>query len=287
MGATVVLPGKEEAALAFLEANTPAGAAPVKERVTFIAMDYNDQLSIVAAAARIKGLYQDRIDLLVNCAGIWREEPALTKQQYEQHIGINFLGPFHFTEAMLPSLRKSAHGAGRIVYVTCAGHNGVSRPNVVQERMLLRPTDADPQVTARCYSASKLGNIYHAQSLAERRYEGIPLNRPSDLRPVDVCCADPGFSYTNLQREVPPLLGHSLLARALRSLWGKDAYEGSQTVVHCCLCDEVENGGYYAECRLMPSGLSRRAQDTNSRDEVVRWAMAKTIAKYYSTRPEK
>ncbi|SYZ66353.1 short_chain_dehydrogenase/reductase (plasmid) [Leishmania braziliensis MHOM/BR/75/M2904] len=263
------------------------GCEPLAKRVTFIDMDYMDQLEVVAAAARIKALAHDRIDLLVNCAGVWKEEPTVTKQKIEEHIGVNFLGPFHLTEALLPSLRKSPHRCGRVVYVTCASHNGVSRGNVVRDRMMLLPKPNESQITARCYSASKLGNIYHAQSIANRRYEGIPLNRQSDLHPVDVCCADPGFCFTSLQQaNSDPFLGNSTIARTLRSLWIKDAYDGSQTVLNCCVRDTVENGGYYAECTLMPSGLSKRAQDPKSRDDVVHWAMAKTIAKYYTVRPE-
>ncbi|CAG9574655.1 putative short chain dehydrogenase/reductase [Leishmania major strain Friedlin] len=306
MGAHVIIAapsGKETETMDFLQRNcrvaAPAATAtvasssaspecePLENRVTFISMDYMDQLDVMAAAARIKALAHDRIDLLVNCAGVWKEEPTLTKQKLEEHIGVNFLGPFHFTEALLPSLRKSSHRCGRIVYVTCASHNGVSRGNVVRERMMLLPGPNELQITARCYSASKLGNIYHAQSIANRRYEGIPLNRQSDLHPVDVCCADPGFCFTSLQQaNVSPFLGNSIVARTLRSLWIKDAYEGSQTVVNCCVRDTIENGGYYAECALMPSGLSKRAQDPKSRDDVVRWAMAKTIAKYYTVRQE-
>lgn len=295
-GAHVVIaskPGKEEATRSFLLETCSEQAAsesatpprPLAERITFLAVDYNDQLDIMAAAARVKALFNDRIDLLVNCAGVWKEEPGLTKQGFEEHIGVNFLGPFHFTEALLPSLRKAKNRSGRVVYVTCASHNGVKTTNIIQERMLLKPGPNEPQVTARCYSAAKLGNIYHAQSIANRRYEGIPLNKASDLHPVDVLIADPGFCSTNLTtRETgTPLFGDNIIGRTLRSLWIKNALEGSQTVVNCCLRDEFENGGYYHECTRMDSGLSKRAQDSVCREEVVRWAMAKTIARYYTT----
>ncbi|KAH9597168.1 Short-chain dehydrogenase/reductase SDR [Trypanosoma melophagium] len=292
MGAHVVLaarPGREEETRAYIKAHCQCtkgtDANVLEKRLTFVPLDLSNQLDVMASAARIKGMFGDRIDLLVNCAGVWRDEPTVTKQGFEEHIGVNFLGPFHFTEALLPSLQRSKHG-GRIVYVTCASHNGVHKANIVQERMLLKPSPEESQVTARCYSASKLGNVYHAQSIAERRYEGIPLNKPSELRPVDVCLADPGFCATNLTyRESPPILGMSIIVRTLRSLWIKDGYEGSQTVVNCCVRDDIENGGYYAECLLMPSGLSRRAHDAKSRNEVIHWAMSRTIAKYYTLKP--
>lgn len=293
MGAHVVMaarPGREAATWEFMRAScrqytNVTDDKTLEERLTFVPLDLSDQRSVMACAAHIKGKFDDRIDLLVNCAAVWREEPGLTKQGFEEHIGVNFLGPFHLTEALLPSLRRSKRG-GRVVYVTCASHNGVHRANIVKERMLLKPTPEEQQVTARCYSASKLGNVYHAQFIATRRYEGVPLNQPSELRPVSVCIADPGFCATNLTtREAPLLLGTGLLARTLRSLWIKDGCEGSQTVVNCCVRDDIENGGYYAECALMPSGLSRRAHDRKSRDEVMHWATANTIAKYYTMKP--
>lgn len=296
-GAHVVIaskPGKEDVTREFLlrtcaelptKGSSATAGSALAERITFLSLNYNDQVDVMAAAARVKAMFDDRIDLLVNCAGVWKEEPGLTKQGFEEHIGVNFLGPFHFTEALLPSLRKARNRCGRVVYVTCASHNGVRTTRIVQERMLLKPGPGESQVTARCYSASKLGNVYHAQSIASRRYEGIPLNKPSDLHPVDVLIADPGFCSSNLTtRETgTSLLGENLFGRTLRSLWIKNALEGSQTVVNCCLREAFENGGYYHECTRMDAGLSERALDSVCREEVIRWAMAKTIAKYYKT----
>ncbi|CBH13709.1 short-chain dehydrogenase, putative [Trypanosoma brucei gambiense DAL972] len=293
MGAHVVVasrPGKETETREFIRKNCRLPKESEEdtplERLTFVSVDLSDQLEVMAAAARIKGMFDNRVDLLVNSAAVWREVPNATRQGLEEHIATNFLGPFHLTEALLPSLRRSRRG-GRIVYVTCASHNGVRRADVVRERMTLKPSEDTQQLTARCYSASKLGNIYHVQSLAARRYEGIPLNTPSaDLRPVDVCAVDPGFCATgHTWRESPPFLGTGLLGRALRSLWMKDGYEGSQTVVNCCVREDLESGGFYAACMCMPSGLSRRAHDSKSCREVMQWAMAKAIARYYTVRP--
>ncbi|KAG8344224.1 short chain dehydrogenase KR domain [Trypanosoma vivax] len=292
MGARVVIasrPGHETRTREFFRVHSRLDADSAEkaldERLTFVALDLSDQVNIMACAAKLEGMLNGRIDILVNCAAVWLEEPGLTKSGFEEHIGINFLGPFHFTEALLPSLRRSRRG-GRVVYVTCASHNGVRRGNVVQERMTLKPSEEAQQLTARCYSASKLGNVYHVQSIAERHYEGIPLNKPSDLRPVVACAADPGFCSTGIVwRESAPLLGMGFIARALRSLLLKTGSEGSQTVVNCCVRDDLEIGGYYAECTLMPSGLSRRAHCAKSRREVIYWAMGKTTGRYHTMTP--
>nr|CCC92399.1 putative short-chain dehydrogenase [Trypanosoma congolense IL3000] len=293
MGAHVVVasrPGREIQTAEYIRQNCPRAKGKEMETslegLSFVSVDLSDQLDVMATAARIKGMFDNRIDMLVNCAAVWREEPRLVQQGIEEHIATNFLGPFHLTEALLPSLRRSTRG-GRIVYVTCCSHNGVRRPNVVRERLMLKPSEETPQITSRCYSASKLGNIYHVKSLADRRYEGIPLNKPgAGLRPVDVCAVDPGFCATgHTWREHPPLLGTGLFGRAVRSLWMKDGYEGSQSVVNCCVREDFCSGGYYAACMHMPSGLSRRAHDSRCCREVMQWAMAKAFAKYYTVKP--
>lgn len=346
MGAHVILLGKsgsESAAMDFLQAHcsrfpreclgqqqatsptsstdtgardAPSGAAavPLEERVAFVAVNLGDPLEVMAAAARIRTLTDNRLDVLVNAAAVWTEEPGSNRDGVEEHIAVNFLGPFHLTESLLPALRRATHRHGRVVYVTCAAHNGVRTPHVVQERMMLRPEEGlDQQITARCYSASKLGNIYHAQSIASRRREGLPsssalLHEPrlsstgvtrsskpdteAMLHPVDVCCVDPGFCATGLQHsghadKDAGTTGGGMVARTLKSLWCKTAYEGSQSVVYCCVCEggeSLQQGSYYAECRHMPSGLSKRAHDQHARDCVVQWAMSKTMGKYHHVR---
>jgi NAD(P)-dependent dehydrogenase (short-subunit alcohol dehydrogenase family) len=279
MGASVCIvsrAGKEASTKAYLASNG-APAEAINQQVSFVNADFSDQAEVALAVQKLKQKYPNGISGLVNCAGLFSEQPKVTKQNVEEHIAVNFLAPFHITEGLLPTLRKSS--GARIVYVTCSAHHGVRRGNVVQQRMSLIPTPDGRSLTSRCYSASKLGNIFHAKNLANRRYEGVAFaqqsKEASKLRPFSVCTVDPGTASTNLDRGVEPFLGKSAIAKAIRSLYCKDAVEGSQTIVKCLLDDNLENGGHYYECRLAPSGISRIASSPREMEDVCKWAKHK------------
>lgn len=285
MNATVSIvsrPGKEESTLRFLQSYAKVDPDLLRSRLSFVSVDLADQADVALAVSKLKKLFPSQIDILVNCAGIRSEDPKTTKQGIEEHVAINFLGPYHLTEGLLPLVRKAS---GRIVYVTCADHCGVRKGNVVSERLTIKPTPEEGQLTARCYTASKLGNIYHTQNLANRRYEGVDFqdkeSKGKGVRPFTVCSVDPGVSSTNIDRATEPFLGRSSIAVTLRSLWAKDPFEGSQTIVNACLRDDLECGGHYAECTLMPGALSRIAQSPKEMEDVCRWAQM-SVERYRS-----
>ena len=51
---------------------------------------------------------ENKIDYLINNAGLVVTEHTLTEDGFEMHIGTNHLGHFLFTELVLPKLRKSS-----------------------------------------------------------------------------------------------------------------------------------------------------------------------------------
>ena len=51
---------------------------------------------------------EDKIDYLINNAGIVVTERTMTEDGFEMHFGANHLGHFLFTELLLPLLKKSA-----------------------------------------------------------------------------------------------------------------------------------------------------------------------------------
>lgn len=276
MGASVCVVsrgGKEAATLEYLRnATSLPPQVALESRVSFVAADFGDQNEVAVAANKIKKMFQNTsIDILVNCAGVFTEDPKVTKQGFEEHISVNFLAPFHLTEALLPLIRKGS--GSRIVYVTCGEHAWIKKPHIVRDRMTLKPSPdgVDLVVSPKCYSASKLGNIFHAQQLASRRYDGG--KKSSEQRPFIAVSVDPGASSTNLGvASAEPLLGQGFLGRALRSLIVKDPLEGSQSIVNCCVRDDLENGGHYAECRLMPAALGKMAHSPKEQEDVCRWA---------------
>lgn len=120
----------------------------------------------------------DRLDVLVNNAGIGFGAPGTGRQEsadgIELRFAVSYLAGYRLTERLLPRLAESPGGAARIVNVASAGQE---------------PIDfADPQLSkaydgAVAYRRSKLAQITATYDLADRL--------AADNRPVTVNALHP------------------------------------------------------------------------------------------------
>lgn len=99
-------------------------AASVKEkhpqaRVDVVALDLADFDSIRACAGQVKVL-ADKLDLLVNNAGIMAVPFARTPAGCESQFGINHIGHFLLTNLLVPLLLKA--GTARVINLSSGGH---------------------------------------------------------------------------------------------------------------------------------------------------------------------
>jgi Dehydrogenases with different specificities (related to short-chain alcohol dehydrogenases) len=96
-----------------------------KTTVEFVELNLASQKSIENAAATICSLL-DRIDTLINNAGVVVLERKWTEEGIELQLGTNHIGHFLFTNLLMDKLRNAARhsvpGATRIVNVTSQGH---------------------------------------------------------------------------------------------------------------------------------------------------------------------
>lgn len=78
--------------------------------------------SMVKEAAKEVLAWDDvpAIDILVNNAGIMAVDYALTVDGFERQLAVNYLGPWLFTNMLMPKLLASS--APRIVFVGSSGH---------------------------------------------------------------------------------------------------------------------------------------------------------------------
>lgn len=74
-------------------------------RVTPLALDVTDPTQIQAAVERVGAL-----DILINNAGLALFDDLSDRAAIEQHLAVNFFGPYGVTQAFLPLLARS-HGA--------------------------------------------------------------------------------------------------------------------------------------------------------------------------------
>lgn len=147
-------------------------SVPSAETFThFVEMDLSSFQSVKTAAEKILGDV-DRIDILMNNAGIMGAAPALTKDGYETHFGTNHMGHALFTSMLMPVMLKTAQrfGSARIVNVSSGayqmtdGKKGFDEDIVKTDMATFKGSNGN--LMSR-YGQSKLANVLHAKALAK------------------------------------------------------------------------------------------------------------------------
>ena len=119
----------------------------------------------------------DRLDVLVNNAGIIAPRYQISQDGYELTIAVNHLAPFLLTNLLLDRLRASARASApsRIVTVASQAHRGARLD-------LATWMDPDGWSPLQAYGRSKLCNILFTRALArrlagQRRRRGLAASR--------------------------------------------------------------------------------------------------------------
>lgn len=119
----VVLVGRDPSKLAEVEAEIQALAGG---RAVSVVGDFSDMASARRAAAEIVALDLPIAGVLNN-AGIMPITPAQTAQGWDVTFATNYLGPFAFTEALIPHLRDGAN----VVFICSGVEDPERKPAVV------------------------------------------------------------------------------------------------------------------------------------------------------------
>ncbi|MFA1548510.1 SDR family NAD(P)-dependent oxidoreductase [Actinomadura chokoriensis] len=192
--------------------------------------DLSVQLDVRRVAASLEERF-DRLDVLVDNAGVHLLRAKVSADGYDRMIATNHLGPFLLTNLLLGLLEKGA--PSRVVVVASEAHRQADRFEV--ER-LAEPGFYGPAGAARVYGRSKLLNILFAQELA-RRMEGSGVT-------VNAMC--PGAVATGLFREVP---GAGRVGALLaRTPFMRTSAQGARMALRLALDEEFEgrSGGFHS-----------------------------------------
>jgi NAD(P)-dependent dehydrogenase (short-subunit alcohol dehydrogenase family) len=162
-GMKVILHGraksKVDAALAGLAAELPGA------ELEGVAFDLGSQAAVRRGAAQILARVP-ALHVLINNAGIFADERTLTEDGVELTFAVNHLAPFLLTELLAPRLEASATSApSRVINLASVAH---TRGRIHIDDLTL----ANGWTGYAAYAMSKLANVMHAMSLAEKHPAG-------------------------------------------------------------------------------------------------------------------
>lgn len=214
-------------------------------KVVVMKLDLGDLESVHAFAAAFRQHY-DRLDLLINNAGVAKPPYGKTAQGFEQQFGINHLGHFALTGLMLDML--DATPGARIVTVSSLSHrSGVIRFDDLNWERNYHP--------ARAYAQSKLANLLFTYELQRR----LVAAGQSTL----AVASHPGWSATNALR-------HSSMMRSLNPFFAQPPKMGVLPTLYAATAPGVRGGDYYGPTSLELRGYPKKVvSSASSHDEAV------------------
>jgi NAD(P)-dependent dehydrogenase (short-subunit alcohol dehydrogenase family) len=210
----------------------------------------------------------DRLDLLINNAGVMAIPRRETADGFEMQFGTNHLGHFALTGLLLP-LILGTPGA-RVVTVSSSAHLfGKINFNDLQGNRSYGKWGA--------YGQSKLANLLFAYEL-QRRLAAAGSGAAS-------AAAHPGYAATNLQRVGPEMEGSRLGQRtmsAVNRVLAQSAAMGALPEVYAATSPDVHGGDYIGPDGLLgQQGLPVKVKSsTRSHDQAVAarlWAVSEEL----------
>ena len=250
---TAVGLAREGAQVVFTSRDATRGAealANVRKRsgndtVEVMPLDLASFASIQGFADAFLGSH-DRLDVLVNNAGLVQQQRSVTEDGFETTFGVNHLGHFLLTSLLLDRLQASA--PARVVVVSSHAHK--------QARSGLDFDDLQAERSYRAfgvYGKSKLANILFTTELA-RRLDGTNVTANA-LHPGFVGSRFGRDGDTGRLGDVAMILGRPLAI---------SPEKGARTSIWLASSPDVdgETGGYYYRCK--PSTPSTAARDDDA-----------------------
>jgi NAD(P)-dependent dehydrogenase (short-subunit alcohol dehydrogenase family) len=237
---------KHNPAVIYLTARTAARAnAAIEEihqavpaskgKIRFLELDLGSFGSVMKAADVFAGL-SDRLDVLMNNAGLMASPAGVTPDGYEVQLGSNYMGPALFTNLLLPILLKTAeiHQADVRVINLSSELFRQSPSGGIQLSRCKTPMN-DISSLAR-YGQSKLADYYHTRALAKL----FPA--------VKFVAIHPGVVNTGLFDDLAKRrrwLGGSI--KALGSVFLTNVHQGAHVQLWASTADSqaVRSGGFY------------------------------------------
>lgn len=176
-----------------------------------------------------EGIIRDyeRLDILINNAGIMMCPYSKTADGFEIQMGTNHLGHFALTGHLMRLLKKTK--GSRIVATSSAGHRAgnINFADINWEKRKYN--------SSRAYGDSKLANLYFTYELADKF--GKDADAPK------ITAAHPGWTRTELQRHAGGL-------RFLNNFFSQGPDMGVLPTLRAAIDPEARSGDYFGPARF-------------------------------------
>ncbi|KAF1966282.1 retinol dehydrogenase 12 [Bimuria novae-zelandiae CBS 107.79] len=248
---------KAASAIASLQRAYPSAA------IEHLPLDLTSFASIASAASAFK-VREQRLDILINNAGIMMTPYSLTKEGYEIQFGTNHVGHALLTKLLLPVLLHTAAQLGadvRIVNVSSLGMLAAPKGGIVFDQAAL-----EKQYTWRRYGQSKLANILFSRELAQR----YPQITSVSVHP-GVIITDLYDAFVSSAVMKVGLWFYKQIGRVLPGHF-KDTRGGALTQTWAATVEKerIENGEFYRPVGVMTKG-SKYGQDMGLAKRLWEW----------------
>lgn len=229
--------------------------------IVFLKLDLASLESVKDAASEFLRR-EDRLDILINNAGIMMTPEGLTKDGFEIQFGTNVVGPALFTHLLLPLMRETAkiNPETRVVMLSSASH--AVAPGDVYKMGEFRTKMSDRRTTQR-YTISKLADLHYAKALAEREPH------------VKIVPVHPGMVATNLHHASEGLLLRPFLYTAL--LFATPVDKGALSQIWAAVSPDAKSGQYYGPVGKAESG-SKASQNRQLQEQLYEYVQGEIAA---------
>ncbi len=243
---------RARAAASRIDSGVRAGSVVVME------LDLADLASVRGFAEQFRQRF-DRLDLLINNAGVMLPPLSRTADGFEVQFGTNHLGHFALTARLLDLLERTA--GSRVVTVASTGHRFAA---IDFDDLHWRARRYQP---IRAYFESKLANLLFTFEL-QRRFDQAGVQALA-------LAAHPGWTGTDLLR-------FSRVLQWLSGFLAMPPLQGALPTLYAATAPDVQPGGYYgpdgfAQIRGYPAQVraSKASRDTSV--AVRLWAVSEEL----------
>lgn len=218
------------------------------------------RLETVATVGRAIASGYDRIDVLINNAGIHAFASRTTIDGFDEMTAVNYLAPWLLTNILREKLIQSAPSRIITTASEASRHHGKGELT----RDIFAPKQFSRLGSYRIYGRTKLLDIMFSLELA-RQLEGTG---------VTANCLDPGFNVTGLGRE---LSFAPMLERLLTRLKIGDPHRGADIIVRLATDAEygTVSGRYFSVKGARPLTPTSPADNPDARQAL--WAMTEAV----------